>query len=215
MKKFIVILIIIVIESNLIFCNSKFNEFEDRISECISSEYEYGIEMKFKFQDFHTTEKYFKELEKKDYERKEIKHRKIDNKSFINVNSLDLKIYIVLDSENKEGKIKMISSDKVMIKELLEELDSESFLVIMNLTTNIKYKLNNELENVYSKIIEYYNAKNYMIDEVDFGRGKEVIVYHKLFSLPLMKRKVSHIILVKYARENFLIVGDKEIIMDY
>jgi len=215
MKKFVVILMIIVIESNLIFCESKFDGFQENISRFTSGEYEHGIEIKFKFQDFHRAEKYFYSIEKKENESKEVKHRKIDNKSFINIKSLDLKIYIVLDSEKKEGKIKIISSDKVMIEELLEKIDSEKFLSIKSVTTNIKYKLNDELDNVYVAIKEYYDSTSYEIDDIDFLRGKEMLIYHKLFSLPLKKRKISHIILVKYGVEDFLIVGDKEIFMDY
>ncbi|MCM1990081.1 hypothetical protein [Oceanirhabdus seepicola] len=215
MNRFVAILMIIVIESNLIFCEPKFDAFQENISGITLGEYERGIEIKFKFHDFHRVEKYFYSLEKKENDNKEVKYRKIDNKSFINIESLDLKIYIVLDSENKQGKIKIISSDKVMIEELLEKIDSEKFLFIKSVTTNIKYKLNDELESGYATIKEYYNSTRYEIDDIDFARGKEIIIYHKFFILPLKKRKISHIILIEYGREHFMIVGDKEIFMDY
>jgi len=215
MNKFVAILMIIIIESNLIFCEPRFDGFQDNISTIISGEYEYGIEIKLKFHDFYRVEKYFYSLEEKQNESREVKHRKINNKCFVNIKSLDLKIYIVLDSEKKEGKIKIISSDKVMIEELLEKIESENFLIIKSVVTNIKYKLNDEIENVYAKIKEYYNSTSYEIDDIDFERGKEIIIYHKFFSLPLKKRKINHIILVEYGRAHFLIVGDKEIFMDY
>lgn len=102
-----------------------------------------------------------------------------------------------------------------MNEELLEKIDSEKYLFIKSVTTNIKYKLNDEIDNISAKIKEYYNSTSYEIDDIDFAMGKEILIYHKLFTLTLKKRKISHIILVKYGEENFLIVGDKEIFMDY